>query len=99
MVEWLKVPEHFNLIVGKTTSDRADGFGGAQTKLSRFGKVAGYVYASCITTFNQGEPDTASTRLKWDARTCQKRWTSYFITYKTTKQRLDNENFCAQLVY
>ncbi|KAF1787770.1 hypothetical protein GQ600_8804 [Phytophthora cactorum] len=88
-VEWLKVPEHFNIIVGKTTSDRADGFGGAQTKLSGFGKMAEYVYASCITTFtDQGEPVPAKYTVKWDARTCQSRWT-YFKTYKTTKQLLD----------
>eukprot|EP00644_Phytophthora_capsici_P015655 jgi/Phyca11/121455/e_gw1.44.382.1 len=75
MVEWLKNPDHFNIIVGET-NERTSGSGGAQTKLSGFGRMAEFVYDSCI---------------QWDARTCQSRWTSYFKTYKTTKHRLDSQ--------
>lgn len=48
MVEWLKEPEQFNIIVGKTVNDRTTSFGGAQTKMSGFGLMAVYVYKSCI---------------------------------------------------
>ncbi|KAG2997587.1 hypothetical protein JG687_00009925 [Phytophthora cactorum] len=92
MVEWLKVPEDFNIIVGKITSDLANGFGGAQTKLSWCGKMAKDVYVSCITTFiDQGEQVPANYTVERDARSCQSRWTSLFKTYKTTKQRLDSQ--------
>eukprot|EP00644_Phytophthora_capsici_P013020 jgi/Phyca11/82519/gw1.5.1285.1 len=78
MVEWLKNPDHFNIIVGKT-SERTSGFGGAQTKLSGFGRMAEFVYDSCIRVFSdQGEPAPI-------------KYTSYFKTYKTTKHRLDSQ--------
>eukprot|EP00644_Phytophthora_capsici_P003150 jgi/Phyca11/102641/e_gw1.7.623.1 len=87
MVEWLKNPDHFNIIVGKT-SERTSGFGGAQTKLSGFGRMAEFVYDSCI---HQGESAPIKYTVKWDARTCQSRWTSYFKTYKTTNHHLDSQ--------
>ncbi|KAI9995270.1 hypothetical protein PInf_012321 [Phytophthora infestans] len=40
MVEWLKNPANFNVIVGKANDDHSAGFGGARTKISGFGQMA-----------------------------------------------------------
>eukprot|EP00644_Phytophthora_capsici_P002945 jgi/Phyca11/82479/gw1.7.1035.1 len=73
MVEWLKKPANFNVIVGKANDDHSAGFGGARTKISGFGQMAEY-YTE-----------------RWDAYTCQSRWTSYFKVFRKIRERLDSQ--------
>ncbi|KAF4130574.1 hypothetical protein GN958_ATG20231 [Phytophthora infestans] len=92
MVEWLKKPANFNVIVGKANDDHSAGFGGARTKISGFGQMAEYVFTSCLMTFaDAGSPIPAKYTERWDAYTCQSRWTSYFKVFRKIRERLDSQ--------
>ncbi|ETK90091.1 hypothetical protein L915_06064 [Phytophthora nicotianae] len=72
MVEWLKGPTDFNIMIGKKKTSGSDrvGFGRAHTKLSWLGKMSENVFISCVKTFiDQGEPIPAKYPVKWDAHT------------------------------
>ncbi|KAF4133028.1 hypothetical protein GN958_ATG17784 [Phytophthora infestans] len=92
MVEWLKKPANFNVIVGKANDDHSAGFGGARTKMSGFGQMAEYVFTSCLKTFaDAGSPIPAKYTERWDGFTCQSRWTSYFKVFRKIRERLDSQ--------
>ncbi|KAF4146733.1 hypothetical protein GN958_ATG04073 [Phytophthora infestans] len=83
MVEWLKKPANFNVIVGKANDDHSAGFGGAHKDFR--------LRSNGRTFADAGSPIPAKYTERWDGFTCQSRWTSYFKVFRKIRERLDSQ--------